>query len=289
MAASMGWASQVGVIASADAAPTSQFEFLSCDVGKRAALIESPGMRGTRSHFKDSVNEGPYTVSGSLVMEPRPDELAFWLPFILGTSGALTEAIAEFCLTVDKVAAVYKYTGCKVNRARFQSQERQNLKMTLEIEGKTEVPAAAGTFPDLSATLSVLQPYIHQQGVLTVGSAKEFKTAEVLIDNALVLDRFLNSLTRTELSPGDRIIKLTTDNPFTSDELALYVLAIAGSAATLVYTNGTKSVTFSFANLKVPAQGPAIQSRTAEIPLRLEFQAFQDGATKELVVTNDAT
>jgi hypothetical protein len=274
---------------------TSQFEFLSCDIGKRGTLIESPGMRGSRSYNKESVNTGPYTAGGSVVMEPRPDELVFWLPYILGaaasgTTFALAETVGEFYATVDKIAKVYTYAGCKVNQAVFESSPGQNLRMSLAIEGKTETQANAGTFPSISASLSVLQPYIHHQAVLTLGgTAYAIRNVRVTIDNGLILDRFDNSTTRTALPESDRIITLSCENPFTSDETALYDLAIAGVAGTLVYTNGNYSLTFTFANLKAAAESPVIGGRNIEIPLTLNFKAYMSGATRELVVTNDST
>lgn len=290
--ASMGWAGQFG--AGATSPVTNQFEVLSCALGKRPALVESPGLRGTRSHQAAGVTLGHYAVSGEVLLEPRPDDLDFWLPYILGGAESantfpLAEALPEFYATVDKVAKVYAYAGCKINRAVFASADGAdpNLKLTLEIEGKTETEGNAGTFPSISGTLSALQPYTHLQAVLTVlSNPRPIKNVQVEIHNALVLDRFMNSLTRTELPPGDRVVRLLCDNPFTTDEVALYNLALTGASGTLVYTNGARSLSFSFANLKAATPGPGLAGRGAEIPLRLEFQAFQSGATKELVVTN---
>jgi hypothetical protein len=289
--ASMGWAAAFG--AGATDPVTRQFEFFSCSIGKRPSLIESPGIRGTRSHIKESVTTGAASVGGSVVMEPRPDELDFWLPYILGATEnanvfALAETLPECYVTVDKVAKVYTYAGMKVNRALFGSAEgaNPNLRMTLDLEGKTETEAAAGTFPAISTTLSVLQPFTHLHSVLTVSSSQPIRNVQVEINNALILDRFMNTAARTELPASDRIVRVTCDNPFTADEVSLYSLALAGSAATLVYTNGAKVLTFTFANLKAAPVGPEIPSRETEIPLRMELVAFQSGGTKELVITN---
>ena len=208
----------------------------------------------------------------------------------VGRLFALAEALTDRYITIDKVAKVYTYDGCKANSATFESAAGGNLKLTLDVQGKTETAAAAGTFPAISATLSALQPYIHHQAVLTLdGGATKVNNVQVSISNELVLDRFNNTQTRSELPAGDRIVKLTCDNPFTADEVSLYDLAIAGITGTIQYTNGNRSLLFTFANLKVPSQSPEIAGRTTELPLRLEFTAYQSGATKELVVTNDST
>jgi hypothetical protein len=293
-AESMGWATQVGT---GTANPvTQQFEFISCDVRNRTTLVESPGIRGTRSHRSDSVNEGTITNGGTLVLEPRPDELDWWLPRILGATEstdvfAVAEKLPDFYMTVDKVARVYTYDGCKVAVARFAaSGPGQNLRLSLEIEGKTETAAAAASFPSISETLSVLQPYIMHQGVLTLGgTARPFRNIEVSIDNGLTRDNFRNSQTRQQFNETDRIVRLVCDNPFTADEVDLAEMALAGMTGTLVFTNGARSITFSFANLKLPQEGVPIPGRTQPLPLRLNLQAFATASTKEIIVTNDST
>lgn len=50
-------------------------------------------------------------------------------------------------------------------------------------------------------------------------------------------------------------------------------MAIAGLSATLVFTNGTNVLTFTFGNLKVAVQ-PTVQGRELEIMLPLAFNAY---------------
>lgn len=289
----MGRAVQFGI--GANATVSNQFEIFSCDITKRASQIQSPGMRGTRSHIAQGVTDGVYTAGGVVVMEPRPDDLAFLLPYILGaaangTAFELAETLGSFYCTVDKVTKVYTYAGCKVNSAVFESGPNRNLRLSLDIQGTTETAANAATFPAISATLSALQPYVHHQAVLTIATvAYALKNIRLEINNALLLDDFNNSQTRQQLPESDRIVTLSCDMPFSSDEVALYGLALAGANGSLVYTNGTVALTFTFGNLKAPAEGPVVSDRTAEIPLRLTLQAYKTGATPELSVTNDST
>lgn len=293
--ASMGYATRVG--AGAADPVTNEFDFLSCTVTGSQELITSDGIRGTRSMMSQQAAAGVQAVGGQLVMDARPDDLDFWLPYILGGSKdgatniiALADAIGEFYLTVDKVAKVYTYAGCKVNSARFSGGSNQMVQMTLDIQGKTETEGAAGSFPDIAASLSALQPYVFHQGVLTIGGTEyEFSTFEVLINNNLALDRYNNSQTRTQLPPGPRVITLGCDLPFTADEVTRRGADATGAAGTLVFTNGTRSLTFTFANLKKPQSPVTIGGKAAELTLPCQFQAFATSAGDELSVTNDST
>jgi len=291
---SMGHQSKLGIDSANPV--TKQFDFKRCTIGKLATLINNQGMRGSRSHVMNVVAAGAYTVGGVTLMDAKPDDLDLLLPAILGAAEssdvfALAETVPERFITVDKVAKVATYAGMKVNRATFRASN-DTLELEIDWQGKTETIANAGTFPSIAASLSAQQPYVYHQGVLTVNSAAiAIKNVEVVIDNALILDDFNNSQTRSHLPEGDRIITLTCDSPYTSDETAFYDFALAGASGTLVYTHPTSglSLTFTFANLKVPTQVIEVASRTGEIPLRLPFQAFMDGSTRELVVTNDNT
>lgn len=289
--ASMGHAARVGAGAASPA--TEEYDFLSCGVAKEGSHVPSPAMRGTRSRIDTTVNDGTYRVGGPLVLEPRPDDLDNWLPRILGAVEAadvfaLAETVPEFYLIVDKVADVYEYSGCKILRASFRSAAGDNLQMALDTEGKDQTAKGSGNFPDIAASLSVLQPYIHHQAVLKLPSTSvEVDNIEIIIDNVLKLNRFNNSQTRTGLPEGDRIVSLSCDNPFTSDETAYYDMLLAGiDLGTVKYTAGSYSLEFKFGNLKAPARGPEVTGREVEIPLRLEFTAYKKGTDDEVKVTN---
>ncbi len=291
---SMGHATRIG--SSASGAATREYDFLTCQIGKTKELIVSDGVRGTRSYLDQQAVFGPYVVGGVVTMDVRPDDLDTLLPLILGgteTAGSfpLAETLPESDWTVDKEVKVYTYADMKVNTANFSGNSGQKLQLALDLQGKTETEGNAGTFPAISGTLSVKRPYIFHQVTLTLDSvAREFNQFNLLIDNALLLDRTMNSATRTQIPEGNRRIILTVQSPFTSDEIALYDLAIAGITGTLVFTDGTDTLTFTFANLKKPTRPVGIAGKTQEIMQPLELQAFatQSGATitRELVVTS---
>lgn len=296
MAPTMNYARKVGTAASAPS--DLQHAFLRCTVAKNAQHVLSDGIRGVRGRQSEEVVEGVYAVGGELTLEPRPDTLNWWLQQIMGgtPSGtpsviALAETLPDFVLDVDKGADAMRYTGCKVNQATFRSSANQPLQLSMDIQGKTEDNTI--TFPSISASLSMLQPYMHHNiGTtgLTIGG-NNFKpdNVEIMIDNNLLLDRFLSSQTRTDLPEQDRTVTLTCDFPFTTDESTLYDIAVAGLAATLQYTMGGYSLLFTFPKLQAPTVGPTIDQRTGELMRRISFVARRSGSTQELTVTNDTT
>ena len=289
---SMGHASAFAIGAEANGANSRGFDFISCTLGKQGSLIVPEGIRGSRSRREEGVCAGTYTVGGQVVLEPRPDDLAVLFPYILGTNSALTNTIGDFFCFIDRVGDVYDYVGCKVNMATFRSAPNGTVQLVLDIQGKTEGTTLAAMHANAASNLSVLAPYVHHQGVLTLGNAAyEYSNAELVIDNALLLDRFNNSQTRDALPESDRIITFRCDNPFSSVEAAvLYDISVAGILLnSWVITNGNYSCTFDFTNLKAPANSPEIGGRDQEIPLRLELQAFANTDTAEMVVTNDST
>jgi hypothetical protein len=293
----MPWATAVGI---GTVNPvTKQLEFLECGISYEGSHVESVGVRGSRSHIAESVNDGPTRVGGPLVLEPRPDDLTSLLPWILGSTFSgdvivLGDSLTDRFVAVDWGSnGVPVFSGCKINSAEFSASVGQNLRLALDVQGKSLVGGAvgaAGTFPAISGTLSNLQPYILHQATVTLNSVtREADNVSIRVDNNLDLGRYFNSRDRTELPSQDVMVTLALDVPFTSTDFALWNLAVAGIAGSVVFTNGGRSITFAFANLKAPAQPIAITSRGRELMHRLPFTAFRTSSTAILTVTNDTT
>jgi len=263
---------------------TKQFEFLwPLNFGKRGTLVESNGLRGTRERFRTGVNAGPYTVGGRVSTDVRPDTAdSFWNWILGGTEDSDTfspaETIPSLYVTIDRSADVATYAGCKVASADLSGRSGEDLRLEMDLEGTTETLAAAGSFPSIASSLSVLQPYIFHQGVYQIGAANyEFDQFRITINNALILDRFMNTQYRTSLPEGDRIVTLQSNHPWTTTEkAALYDLAVAGLSARLYFTNGSHVMTIAFANLKAPVQPPNVRGRELEVNLPLNFTAYAD-------------
>lgn len=293
-AATMGHARRVGIGATASAAATREFEFLSCTVAPDNEHVQSDGMHGYRDYIAEGVVEGVKRVRGVLEIEPRPDDLAFLLPYILGaaasgTTFALAETLPDFILDVDKGPKICRYAGCKVNTATFKSAAGRPLSLALDIIGQTE-DSTISPFPNIASTLSVLQPYVHHQGVLTLGGTVfNADDLEMLIDNALLGDRFYMSQTLIGIPEGNRIVTVSFTSPFTTDENTLFNVAVGGLTGSLAYTNGGVSFTSTFGKVQKPQKGPGLPAKVQEVTNRHVFQARRTGATPSINVVNDST
>jgi len=250
-------------------------------------------VRGTRSHPEERITQGLIRVGGPIAMNPTPDELDTILPRILGAAASgttfdIAETLPSFIVAINRVAKYHRYDGCKVSKAVFSGSKGGPLRMELQIVGQTETEAAASSFPSLTA--SVMAPYNFTQGVITLeGATRLFNQFILVIDNRPSVE-FNNSRTATDIVASDRVVSMALSTPYTSSETTLFTTPVAGaggSAGSLVFTAGTKSLTFSFANLKAFARSPSIQSK-GQIRLPLRYKAYKTASTNELVVTNDS-
>lgn len=271
------------------------YDYISSTLGKRGTIIEHNGLRGTRSRHGGRTRQGIYTVGGTIVMEPSPEELATLLPKILGanasgTTYALAETIPEFDIIEDKIAKVATYEDCKVNRATFTSGENQPLRLSLDIVGKTESIGAAGSLTGLSHGNT--GPFVFHDtasGVTLSGTgSRAIKSFSLTIDN-MILAPFNNSQTASFLVAGDRMVSLSLTTPWSSDETDLYDQAAAGAAATITFSYANYSLSFALANLQVPAETPGNPGRGGEMVLSVGGLARMASTTKELIVTLDST
>jgi len=275
------------------------YEFLSESMKKTGVILDTSGIRGTRSHHSNNTRTGPYEVGGSITIVPHPAGLDLILPRIMGAAESTdTFALADglnlagsqyFGLMVDRVAKVFTYAGCLIDKAIFRGQAGGFVELQLDIIGQSESVGNAGSFPAITPSVAAnAAPYVFTDGVCTlVSSARVITEFEVTIDNQL-RRRMSNSLTATSIDASDRIVTCKFKTPYTSSETDLYGQALAGSAATLVLTNGNMSTTMTFATIQFPDNSPTITGKD-EIPLELEGIARMSSTTKELVVTHDST
>jgi len=271
------------------------YEFVSENLKKTGEILDTNGIRATRSHAKERTRPGKYGVNGTIVLHPSPADLDALLPRIMGTaesadSFVFAEGLDDFRfgVMIDRVGKVFTYNGCIVNKATFRGSAGGLVELALDLIGKTEAVGAAGSFPALTlGTDDNDAPYVFHEGVMTlVSSSRTIMDFEIVIDNALRV-RFANSQTATDISPGDRIVTVKCTTPYTSDETDLYGQATEGSAATFVLTNGNMSTTFTLATVQFPDNSPVVGSKD-EVTLTLEGIARKSGTTEELVVTHDS-
>jgi hypothetical protein len=278
----------MAAVGTAIGAYAESYEFVGESLAKKMTILETAGIRGTRSHPAERTRDGTYSVAGTIHFHCSRGLLDLLLPRILGGGSSptftLAEALPAFDVLIDRVASRFVYGTCKVSRALFKARASGLLELALELAGETE--AASGTaFPTIAAPTD--SPYIWQDCVVTLaGNPRVVTEFELEIDNHLRA-RFSNSQTATDLYPTDRTINLRCAVPFTSDDTDLYGPSTAGAAAgSLVFTNGAHSVSFSLAQVQFADRSPTVGGK-GEIFLHLDGTAKRLGGTSELVVTNN--
>jgi len=275
--ASMGYDVQFGVSAIASDTVTKRLLPESLDIKKRPTHFHAEGFKGQLAHRSEDTAESTYTVSGSMTIVPRVDDLEILLLAIFG--GTFAGNVLEpdvitdyFKAALDREVKVFNYTGMRVSQATFTSSAGQPLRMQLQLEGKDLTLGDADSFPDLS--YSVLTPIMHHQATMYFdGTARNFNNLNITVNNQLVMDRFFNTQSRTEIPQGDRTIQVSFDTPFTTSELDIYQLALAGVSSNILYTVGSYSLLFEFPLLQGPMEDPDTPSPVQEIPLRTTLNA----------------
>lgn len=275
-------------------------EFLRESLRAEKQILDTAGLRGTRSHLAERTRAGLCAVRGAIDCAPSPSELNDLLPFILGgaaqvntPAGATTFPLAEtlpaaLYFSIDRVAKVFTYDLCKIVRATFRASEGELLTLSLWIEGGSETVSAAGTFPSL--TFASDAPFVFMDASITLqGATRAVKELELVIENVGQLDRYLNSTTRGEIPIVDRLVTLRCTTPYTASETALHDQPVAGAAASLLFSNGNYSLKFDVPGaLQVSARSPVVDSR-AEIVLALNGVARRSAGNPELSVILDLT
>jgi hypothetical protein len=262
-------------------------EFVSENLAKSLTILDTGGIRGTRSHPAERTRDGTYTVQGTVNYHGSKGLLDLLLPRILGGGTSPTYTLAEtlpfFDCLIERVADRFVYGNCKVNQATFKARASGLLELELALIGETETVSAAA-FPAIAPPVDA--PYIWQDCVVTLNSVPRVVTQfELVIDNHLEA-RFSNSQTATDLYPTDRTIRLACTVPFTGDTTDLYGANTGGAAAgSLVFTNGAHALSFSLAQVQFADHSPVVAGKR-EIFLHLAGTAKKTGSTSELVVTN---
>jgi hypothetical protein len=304
---SVGFQSQVALSAtSAFSSSSSWIEIISESIARQGVLLDTNGIRGTRARDGSRVRTGPYKVGGQLACYVDKNVLDVFLTYILGGAASsqvfpLADSLPSFYLMIDRVAKVFVYGPCYVGKATFSaaagSSEKNQLKLTLDIEAETETVDAAGSFP-AGMAVNTNRPYIFADsagGITVAGSTYSSFGFELAVDNHLLADRFVNELTRSQMPAVDRTVSCKLTTPFTSTEAGLYGTAVGSfGTASAVFTNAeeiinsTPSVlTFTMGGLfQFPAKSPVVSGKTNEIQLELDGTARKNGSTLELAITN---
>lgn len=287
------WSFENGTAVTFDSPGSDSWDFNpGSDMIKSQPLLNAQGLMGTRTKDVSRSRLGPYTVTGSLTIEPSPAFFGSWLPRVMGggtaTSPTVEDALLEFGVMQDKGGDVFNYQGCVVNRMTLSGRAGGLIECSLDILGKTEA-VDQGTFAGLAlGTTLAYEPFQHADLALTLaGTARSVLDFRLVIDNQ-VNARFVNSLTANEMITSGREITLEANVVYTSTEAGnLYSLAKDGAAGTLTLTNSTVSTSFAFGRVQIPDNSPRTQNGEVVLPIRAQIRGTSLG--DEFTVTTDLT
>ena len=272
------------------------------------------GLRSVTSYAKDDGNNGTLwsntqdyqvdktVVNGNIDLVPRPNDLRWLLPLISGGTFSTNDIKpAPSCPFFrvgrnDRILSKqFVYQNCVVGNATLASNDATNglLTLSMNIEASQMVRSSNSGWP-AGMSLSTQQPFVHGQSVLTLnGVTRRIKDVSVNFDNQLMTDEFYNSRYRSDFPQDGQLITLTHTSPFdTADEEALLDLT-TGVSATLVYTSGGMSLTFTFPCLRAIPAEPAIGGRGSRVTNQITWEACVDSAGSPsdapLLITLDDT
>lgn len=265
------------------------FEYRSCSLGMHQEIISTDGLRGTHNHPSERTRIGRQISSGSLSINPGSSDIDCIMPLVMGTikNGSnqfpFTETLLLFQTVVDRVTKVATYATCYVDHCTIRGSEGEPLELELGIEALTETIGASGTF---TGSFNNQSPFVFMDGVLTYGgSVYQFKTFDLTIANNLKKDRFMNSVTRTDLPFMDRMVSFNLMLPYTTDTQALYATGVTLETISMVFTNGAKVLTLNTSGFQAEPASPPVPGRN-ELLIPLHGQARTTGATASLTITN---
>jgi hypothetical protein len=242
-------------------------EVLRSTLASKQPLISRNGIRGTRAHLATDSRLAGQHASGTLEMEPSPNELEALMPLILGfagTSGNAAETVPTFIITEDKGGRgnaaggavggdtngdLWTYcgltngapdktvAGCKVTKATLSGTQGTAIKLALEViaqcevQGGTAINSVSSDNPFIFSDLSVVLPVpASEPGSDTL--ARQVHNFTLDIDNHIDAGRFLNSVYLLYLQEEDRTVGLQLGMPWTDANADLYPLPIAGIGTT---------------------------------------------------------
>lgn len=280
-----------------------QFPFFRESLQKRNSVVHPDVIIGSRGEVSERARFGPNFIGGWVTLALTPADAATIFPWILGadavsTTFDLAETLQTFGVLVDKVTGVHEYYDGVINRAVIHGKQNGpggapnwiTVALQMIFKGYNP-PGSSDAFPSLSLGVTgAYAPLVFEDSVLTLGGTAQ-ETKEFTIDiNNYVQPRWVNSLNPTALCPSRRTVTISTVHPYDSTTDDMFAPAITGLSGTktIVITNGTVSITFTFGTLQAPTIVPIVTGKR-EIDLQMQFAARSVSSTPALSCTIDST
>lgn len=292
-----GFATQLGLNSAGTIPVDTKLDFVRLNYGADENLIDGNAMRGTRSRSLERVRIGTRAVGGTIVFWPTPVELAYLLPWIMGagpTGGgqtktySLASVLPTKSLSIDRVQFVQNSLGVVVNRATFRGRRGQPLEVELDLMGIDEALGNPGTFPSLTADTTSKIFVFHDAAVSINSTTYQLRDLDLVIDNRVDGERYLNSQTRTALYSMDRQVSFLTNIPW-GDASGLYQLAgTDGFSFSTTWTFGNCALNFTMPKafwMRKPIEIPGRE----ELYYPMQGMGLATAADNELSCTLDST
>lgn len=272
---------------------STRLEVVTSSVKKQGEHLDGTGVLGTRTKREDRTRDGLVRVGGQMVFEPSLRIWDFFLPFILGETGAspynVADALTGFDMLHDPFGTgenATKFGELYVNRASLRFGPGM-LKLSLDLIGKTVTIGQTYTSAALGATALLDAPLVLYDATFSVQSGTvPIEEGELIIDNALDV-KFRNSQTALSIRAMDRSVTLVTNIELTAANWGTYFGDKAAVDATITIARSINyGSVITLYNLKNPDEGPELGGH-GEVPLILRSAARGDASDPDIRVTTD--
>lgn len=267
------------------------------------SVVHPQVITGDRSEHGERARQGPSMYAGDITFGVSPAEMAFWAPYFMGTTASGTtfalsaNALLPFAVLIDKVTATFEFSSCYVTKALVVGKQNgpggapNFLTLQLSILALAYQKNPSGPSASISLADGSFVPLVFEDtaSAITIkAAARETKQFAILINN-FVKARYVNSIEPSILYPLHRQVSLQTRHPYDTGTSALDAVALSASAGgSIVATNGTVSITWTFALLQLVPQSPTVPGKV-EIDVIGNYVSRMTGSTKELTLTVDST
>lgn len=288
-----------------------RYEILNENVRYTDVVLGGNGLTGGIDPIKEHLRGGTRMVFGRILLEVGPNELANWLPRILGndpTGNTYTTTDTwdnkSFDIMMKRDQGTVTYRRCSVNRALLRARSsiegpEQILQLAMDIIGyeehDTTWPNPEPGLPDSNRLYWLLGDGKLEMDPDGADPSTEyyFDAFNLMINNNLI-PQTRNFLNITCLQSRGRDIQLQVTTPYTTDSHTdLYITRFKGSA--VLTFDGDKNLTgepestyttvITLPNLYQTRETPSTQGR-GEIPLSLNLRAYRSDTTEPITITN---
>jgi hypothetical protein len=288
-----------------------RYEIIAESIRYSDKLVGSRGLTGTIHKIKNHLRSGTRVVTGQILLEVGPNELAAWLPRILGNAAAgttyttsTTFSTRPFDIFVRRDQGDAYYRNCVVNAATLRSRssigngEQQVMTLMLDILGFEEHLDQTWPVTEPALPTSNRLYWLHGDGKLTLAGTEYYFDAFNLTVNNNLIPYTRNHLQLTCLQSGGQHINLSMPTPLTAAAYTAYYETRFEGAAVVSFL-GTKNLTgvtpgsaynttITMSNVIQERKTPST-SGMGEIPLVLDLEAYRSGTTEPISIVNAIT